>query len=288
MESAFWDRVVAEGHKVPRDPQDPPLADLTAELTAMLGDPDPYRRDEVAYPTLATWVEDGVYDQLLEGLGDGMTEGLLVGLGEADTDTVFRRSFSVLVLAECIVRDQSEHLLTPETTLRWGDRLAGWLVRERDLRGFVPGKGWAHAVAHGADAVLALALSDGIGRLELTVLLDVVADRLLVATEHRFVHGEHDRLARATLGILRRDLVDMSVLEPWLARLATAAAQGERPVDGPADVVADNVDSYLRALHLQVALAPNPPVCRADLLLALIDRLREVHPGLLGSLATGR
>ncbi|HET7387705.1 MAG TPA: DUF2785 domain-containing protein [Nocardioidaceae bacterium] len=284
MESAFWDRVVAEGHKVPRDPQDPPLADLTAELTTMLGDPDPYRRDEVAYPTLATWVEDGVYDQLLEGLGDGMTEGLLVGLGESGTDTVFRRSFSALVLAECIGRDQAEHLLAPETTLRWGDRVAGWLVRERDLRGFVSGKGWAHAVAHGADAIRALAGSESIGRLELTVLLDVIADRLLVPTEHAFAHGEDDRLAMATMSILRRDMVDLAVLEPWLSRLVGAATPvpGGHPVDGPADVVARNVTAYLRALHLQVALAPNPPACRADLLLALIDRLRELHPGMLG------
>ena len=40
--------------------------------------------------------------------------------------------------------------------LEWGDRIATWYVRERDLRGFVPGKGWAHAVAHGADALGAL------------------------------------------------------------------------------------------------------------------------------------
>ena len=42
MESAFWDRVVAEGHKVPADR---PLAELTAELTTMLGSADPYLRD---------------------------------------------------------------------------------------------------------------------------------------------------------------------------------------------------------------------------------------------------
>ena len=41
--------------------------------------------------------------------------------------------------------------------LEWGDAIATWLLRERDLRGFVPGKGWAHAVAHGADALGALA-----------------------------------------------------------------------------------------------------------------------------------
>jgi hypothetical protein len=99
MESAFWDRVVAEGHRVPSDRS---LADLTAELTAMLGDPDPHRRDSIAYEVLATWISEGVYDQLLEGLGDGMTAGLMVGIGEVGTDTVFRRSFSALILAACV------------------------------------------------------------------------------------------------------------------------------------------------------------------------------------------
>jgi hypothetical protein len=282
MESAFWDRVVAEGHKVPADR---PLADLTAELTTMLGSADPYLRDGIAYPTLATWVSDGVYDDLLQGLGDGMTAGLAVGVGEEGTDTVFRRSFSALVLTECIERASTlaaERAVVPdETVLRWGDRLAGWLVRERDLRGFVPGKGWAHAVAHGADALGALAASAVMGRMELTVLLDVLADRLVAPTTARFTHGEDDRLAWATMKILRRDVVALDVLEPWVARLA----ERSRPVHGGEDdpyLVAGNVQSFLRALHLQLALAPRPPACRADLLLVLIEQLRKANPHFLG------
>src|SRR3954447_21492226 len=101
MESAFWDRLVAEGHRVPAEP---PLADLTAELTTMLGDIDPYRRDQIAYPTLATWVAEGVYDDLLAGLGDGMTVGLAVGIGEQASDSVFRRSFSALLAVRWVAR----------------------------------------------------------------------------------------------------------------------------------------------------------------------------------------
>ena len=92
-------------------PSDRPLDDLTAELTRMLGDPDPAQRDGTAFPTLTTWIERGVYDDLLAGLGDGMATGLRVGLGERDTDTVFRRSFSALVLGECIARDNVRPLL---------------------------------------------------------------------------------------------------------------------------------------------------------------------------------
>jgi hypothetical protein len=282
MESAFWDRVVAEGHKVPADR---PLAELTAELTTMLGSADPYLRDEIAYPTLATWVSEGVYDDLLQGLGDGMTAGLVVGIGEDGTDTVFRRSFSALVLAECIERAgalaASGQGVPDETVLRWGDRVAGWLVRERDLRGYVPGKGWAHALAHGADALGVLAEAPQMGRLELTVLLDVIADRLLLPTRARFAHAEDDRLAAATMRILRRDVVALEVLEPWVARLAARSGPSDDHGDDPF-LVTGNVQAYLRALHLQVALAPRPPACRADLLLVLIAELKKANPHFLG------
>jgi len=77
MSSAFWREVVARGLEVPTDR---PLDDLTAELTSMLGSPDPALRDRTAYETLATWVVRGVYDDLLAGLGDGMAMGLEVGL----------------------------------------------------------------------------------------------------------------------------------------------------------------------------------------------------------------
>lgn len=274
MPSTFWEQVMANGLKVP---DDRPLDELTTELTQMLGDPDPKNRDGVAYPTLATWVSEGVYDDLLHGLGDGMAAGLEVGLGQNGTDTVFRRSFSSLVLTECVSRDNEAHLLTANTILSWGDRVATWLIRERDLRGHVVGKGWAHAVAHGADALGVLAHAEAMGRLELTVLLDVIGDRLLAPTEHHFVNGEVDRLALATMRILRRNLVGVDVLEPWVARLAQHAQPTGHGEKDPY-LITGNVQGYLRALYLQLSLAPDPPGCRSDLLLVLIDRLRDANP----------
>jgi len=274
MESTFWEQVMANGLKVP---DDRPLNDLTTELTEMLGDPDPRKRDGIAYPTLATWVTEGVYDDLLHGLGDGMAAGLDVGLGSEHSHTVFRRSFSALILAECVGRDNDKQLLPPDTILRWGDRAASWLVRERDLRGFVPGNGWAHAIAHGADLIGTVGQSPSIGRLELTVLLDVFADRLLEPTEYHLVNGEPDRIALATMKILRRNLVGLDVLEPWVARLAQHALPAGDDETDPF-LVTGNVQNYLRALHLQLALSPNPPACRADLLLVVIDQLRIANP----------
>jgi Protein of unknown function (DUF2785) len=273
MSTAYWHQVRSAEMKVPTDR---PLADLTAELTTMLGSPDPTERDEIAYPILATWIAEGVYDDLLAGLGDGMAAGLTQGLGEADTPSVFRRSFSALVLAECVARDNAEALLPPGKILEWGDRLTGWLVRERDVRGFVPGQGWAHAVAHGADAVGVLAESSHFGLTELTVLLDVVADRVLLETPAPLSSGEPDRLARATMTIFRRRLVPLRIIEPWLARI-TGAATATVPVDRDPYQVTGNPEAFLRALHLQVALAPEPVDVRADLLLEVVGALRTTN-----------
>ncbi len=276
MAGTYWNQVHSAGLAVP---EDRPLDDLTAELTRMLGSADPAERDGTAYPTLATWIDRGVYDDLLAGLGDGMAAGLRVGVGEQGTDSVFRRSFSALVLAECIARDNSRRLLPADRVLEWGDRIATWLLAERDLRGHVSGKGWAHAIAHGADAIATLAESPHIAGPELhTVLLDVIADRLLLPVDQLLMSGEPDRLAFATMRILRRNLVPLQVLEPWIARLGAAA--GTRSAHDGQDpyLPGGNAEAFLRALYLQLSLAPKPPEVRADLLLVVVQALRSANP----------
>src|SRR3546814_13114926 len=99
----------------------------------MLGIIDPAGRDGTAYRVLATWISRGVYDDLLSGLGDGMAAGLAVGLGEKDSDNVFRRSFSALVLAECLRRNTVADLLTTDQLLARRDRMASWLLRQPHL-----------------------------------------------------------------------------------------------------------------------------------------------------------
>jgi hypothetical protein len=265
-----WRAVLDDDFRVP---QGASLTELTRELTELLGATDPDVRDHLAYRTLATWVGRGVYDDLLPGLGDGMAAGLQVGLGEVEGDDVFRRSFSALVLAECIARDATRPLVLGGKVLQWGDALATWMLRERDRRGLVPGKGWAHAVAHGADGLGVLARSPHLGAAELTVLLDVVADLLLQPADLPFVHGEEDHLAAATIAVLRRDCVPMTVLEPWVNRLSAGARPRGRTVDAD-PLRSANPQAFLRALYLQLALGSNPPPARADVMLVLVGALR--------------
>jgi hypothetical protein len=267
--------VQAAGFEVPADR---PLDDLTAELTTMLGSTDPEVRDGTAFPALATWIERGVYDDLLAGLGDGMVAGLSVGLGESGTDTVFRRSFSALIVGACIERDNDQHLLPVGKILDWGDRVAVWFLTELDTRGFVPGKGWAHAVAHGADTLGALGESPHLGAAEHEAILDILAERVLrQPVDQPLAAGEPDRMAAATVQILRRDTLGTDVLEPWVHRLGAAANPFSGPVDHDPYAPTAAPQAFLRALFLQLSLSPTPPAIRSDLLLVVIDALRMTN-----------
>lgn len=291
MRAGFWQHVLESDMVVPPEP---PLNDLTAELVTMLGSTDPFERDQVAYPVLATWLNEGVYDDLLVSFGDGIAQGLGVGLGATDGDQVFRRTFSALLLAECVTRDNAAHVLPVDAVVSWADRGLAWFVRERDLRAFVPGKGGAHALAHGADLVGALARSHHLGRAEQAVLLDVVADRLVQPTPYRLSHGEDDRLAYATMQVLHRNLLEQPVVDDWVRRLgATAHAQpgaDHRPADEWPPAHVHNTRSFLRVLYLQLAIGvrgsgvndsayfARRPEVRADLLLVLKDVLMGLLP----------
>ena len=231
MASTFWEQVKANGLKVPEGRT---LPELTTELTRMLGDPDPANRDGIAYPTLATWISQGVYDELLKGLGDGMATGLDVGLGEDGTDSVFRRSFSALVLAECIERDNVAHLVPVDTLLGWGDQLAE-LVRPRARPARLRAE--QGLGAHGG-ARRRRAGPAGRGRGDGPPRADRAArrDRRPAARPRPTTTSSTARTTgwrMATMRILRRDLVGLDVLEPWVARLAGHARAHGLERQGP-------------------------------------------------------
>jgi Protein of unknown function (DUF2785) len=174
--------------------------------------------------------------------------------------------------------------------LTWADRSVAWFLAERDLRGWVPDRGLANAVGHGADLLATLTAARHLGTDELKVLLDVIAERLLIPTQHRLTAGEDDRLAFATMSLLHRDCISVDALERWLERLAAAWAAPVGPNElEPAPRA--NAVAYARALHLQLLLgvtgtpaqdaSASPaltPTCRPDLLIALQRSLRSSAP----------
>lgn len=300
MRRADWERVVAEGYRVPHGVE---LDTLTIELVAMLGDPDPRVRDDLAFSVLDTWISEGVYDDLLAGLGDGLAHGLRDRVGEVGTLSILRRSLSAVALASVITRDNVTHTLHPSIILTWADRAVSWFLAERDLRTELPDAGWSSPISHGSDLIGALSASRYLGADELTVLLDVVSERLAIATEFRFSTAETDRLAFATMSLLHRDLVSVDTLESWIDRLGRAwlGTSSGHAAGPPTETVAQaNTMNFVRALHLQLLLGvgptpaqnasghePRPPSVRSDLLIALQRVVRTATPWLFRGPSAG-
>lgn len=258
-----WRRVPEADFRIPEGAG---LADLTAELTGLLGDPDPVLRTEVAVPVLTTWISRGVYDDLLIGLGDGIATGL--SATRPAGGAALRRTSSATVLGAVIRRDNRRPLVPAGKVLEWGDRLATWLLAERDQR--------AAAVEAGADALGELVASTHCGRGELRAVLDVVGERIVAETSSPWTGNEADRLAQTAVRLLRRNLLLLDEVESWAGRIGARALRDRHAPTGR------NADAFLRALYLVLALGQEPPPIRADLVLTLVDFLRELHPDLLG------
>jgi hypothetical protein len=121
----------------------------------------------------------------------------------------------------------------------------------------VAGAGPALAVAHGADLLGALATSPHLGPDGPVVVLQTLAERLVRPTDHRFVDGEDDRLAVVTLAVFAEHVDEPRAVGPWMEVLRTSwreQVRGRRPAP------LANTVTYLRALHVRLALGLDPTI----------------------------
>jgi hypothetical protein len=175
---------------------------------------------------------------------------------------VYLRTYSVLILMEIVAFDNANPFLDQADLDGFLEAALGYLLRERDLRSWVPGPGWANAVGHTADLLMMLARSPHLGVTELQRILDAIADRLLTPAPVVFVHHEDERLAYATLNVLRRNLIDRTWLVAWLDRFTAAPGQESwrSAYASEAESAARaNVTAFLRSLYFQLILTESPP-----------------------------
>ncbi|HYH96114.1 DUF2785 domain-containing protein [Hyalangium sp.] len=249
---------------------------LGLALASCLGSPDPELRDGLAFELLTLWMRSGALsDTALRPLTATLVGQLDDGLGESGRDTVFRRTFSALVLSEAIRRDTLQPFLTPEELTQVLTAAVRYLPREKDLRGFSDTRGWMHGVAHGSDLLWRLAMSPRVQQEGLEQILQAVAAKI-APPEHAYVHNESDRLARVVVAVIRRGLVPPEVFSRWLEAVATpqGLASWEEAFRSQAGLARlHNTKQFLRALHsalvLQKTAAPHAEQVLPQVLSAL-------------------
>lgn len=246
---------------------------LVDAMVAHLGSPDPELRDDRIYATLAPWIAEGVLSEkavrdLLDTCLDD--EHLFFDLGSRGEDSVFVRSFSLLYVAAALYRHTHTPFLSDAEVATTATRLFEYGRRERDLRGYVEGKGWAHAAAHLADALDELAQCEAVGAADLAAILAVVGETA-TTTETVYAHGEDDRMATAVLTVLDRDVLDEATVREWVASLADVPQTGDPSIDFRA---VTNGKALLGSLHCRSADGDVPAAVR--------ETIREARADLTG------
>ena len=101
-------------------------------MLAHLGTIDPELRDELIYTTFARWARAELYtpDQYRVILNTALDHNhLFYGLGERDTDSVFTRSFSILLAVLPIYNHRLAPIFTPHEIRTTLDRVLEYFAR---------------------------------------------------------------------------------------------------------------------------------------------------------------
>ncbi len=254
--------IVGSDFKIPAGAD---LIHLTAELLPLLGSTDSHLR-EGALEILWHWGEAGQYsDAELRDIGERMASNISLALGESGTDTVFLRSFSALILEMVIQTDDVRNLgagagrepfLSRDEALEWFEAALAAFAGEEDGRGFVDGRGWAHAIAHKADLLGTLARGRHLDAPRLERVLAAITERLARPAEIILAFEEEYRLVRAAVHVLLRNEVQSEFLHTWIEQLSRmpdgrgwGATLGLHECDQAANRARVNVRSFLRSLY---------------------------------------
>ena len=193
---------------------------IVRSMVEHIGSVDSELRDKLIYTLFYHLIieENLMEHELLKELLDLCLEDLLFkGIGENQTDTVFTRSFTTLLIALILYRDNEDNFLTQAMVYNVKDKLLDYINRENDLRGYVSIKGWAHSIAHVSDAIDELVKSSKIERKFYVDVLTVLWNKLFVSTSV-YAHDEDERILVPILEMLKNGLPQAEI-EVLLERL---------------------------------------------------------------------
>ncbi|MBA4385170.1 MAG: hypothetical protein C0410_10585 [Anaerolinea sp.] len=219
VDQPMLDRIIFSELKVPADHQ---AMDFLPGLMTNLGSSDSNLR-ECSLDVLWAWISRYVYnDGELINIAQQMVSNLTTGLGNRESDSVFLRAFSALILAATLEVDIDRHeksmpfLFTEDQVRSWLGVTLRLLREERDLRGYVEDKGWAHCPAHTGDLLSNFAIHPYLGKQDLEEILNALQVRITIPVEQVFIHNEEERLSGVVMNILQRDLVSEEFFATWL------------------------------------------------------------------------
>ncbi|WP_405176720.1 DUF2785 domain-containing protein [Paenibacillus sp. FSL H8-0261] len=235
------------------------LRDYVKLMLEYIGDPQPKLRDDLIYSTFYKWINekqwfsDAELRELLLILLD--EQHLFYHIGSKEDQAVFTRTFSVLIVALILQRHREQAFLDSAEFTNVKEALIRYYEEEQDLRGFLPEEGWAHAAAHGADALDELVLcseSDAAIREEVLAVIQ----RMLYNDQHIFSDEEDERIATIVATMIDHHLLPQQSIVDWIRNLEQC---GGWPRSRGQYVARVNTKNFVRSLYFRLLPLKNNP-----------------------------
>ncbi|MCK2156438.1 DUF2785 domain-containing protein [Exiguobacterium sp. 17-1] len=184
--------------------------ELLEPMLHHIGSLDPVLRDDLIFSRLAEWIMSEEFSATsAERIVSFVLSqnGLFYQLTEPDDTAVFTRSFSALLLAVVLETDAAHPQLEEKTYEQISNQLLEYLSNETDFRGFVPDCGWAHSIAHIADAYDAWFKHPRCQvRNEQAAITRFI--EILMTPDYVFIDEEQERVITAWLAARKRGIED--------------------------------------------------------------------------------
>ncbi|WP_404353401.1 DUF2785 domain-containing protein [Exiguobacterium aurantiacum] len=237
-----------------------------------IGSTDPELRDQLIYTLFYRFIIEDDHltnEQLTDMLHTTLKYHLFHGIGETASDTVFTRAFSTLLIALIVYQDRQQRFLSETDIDMLKAKLLAYLDCEIDTRGYVPGKGWAHSIAHVADAFDELVLHPHLDETEFGEMLEALWSKVLIP--NIYIHDEDERLLNPIFALLGRGMDEhelIALLEDLPARLSAQKQQLE-----PEQYwhIVHNVKTFLKSFFVKLA-----DVNRPKLQAAVSETLQQI------------
>jgi hypothetical protein len=229
------------------------LAMLIPAMILHIGATDSSLRDDLIYTAFSTWIlnyailnPEQLHSLLQQILGK---QHMFHKIGEKNTDTIFQRSFSVLLLPLLLINHRSKPFLTPSEISQIKEKLFCYLSNEKDRRGFVNRKGWAHAIAHAADALDDLVQCTEIGENDLRKILGII-QTVISIEDMAYTYGEDERMVTVAIAIVKRKLLPDTEFIQWIQGFADLALIVK--IKPQRILIRTNIKNFLQSLYFRL------------------------------------
>ncbi|TYU20505.1 DUF2785 domain-containing protein [Listeria monocytogenes] len=207
-------------------PKDPDASnEIIDTMLSYLSSVDSELRDNIAYNIFFEWLvgqDNLTTDQKRRIYNYAVNKNnLLFKINIIDSDAVFQRSFLALIIALLLENNKVHNFLTDNEIRKTLNLLIELLEKEKNTHSFIEEKGWAHCIAHTADALDELIYQRTISEIDVKKIMTAIT--FFYKTNPNILTGEEDeRLSNILITALFEQKINIEEVKNWLNSLPEA------------------------------------------------------------------